>query len=414
MVKTTADFDLIVYRAMLRCYAELLSGYRVYLFWVMGAPFFNAQAFLNAKAAVEPSCVPFYQCFLASRAFHVWVEEEGFASLYHEALADVDLLKIDELLKEEARPVTLVRARPLVSFPYPLLPSDPSSNRPFPHAFPMRKDVSLLPNFPPPAPSPQKKALKRFGSFKGVMRRSSGKAVVSMASREMLGSVDENIARIISNLFTGEGGRVSDSDIEFLDKIVLKREGRKSVALVLSQSKERGVVQQFLSYGSYLSLIHILTAVLDSCSKADFDAAKAVLDAGAVYFTQDSSSDIRIFLESDDRIKYHEFWRHTWFWDRLLQDTLKEETDEGEQSSQHARRNREETGCSSLNSKKSEAQEVLLYALMTQAHRMTRYVPAGDVHRVSMELAKTHSLDHDHIASLDLFLDKVVVAALFC
>jgi len=105
-----ASFDESIYVCLLHFYASLLAGYRKYLFFICGVPFFNAEGYVqsrlssygggdsgmdtdgkhddpSAAASQRMQCLDFYKRFVSSRAFDVYIEEESQRDPYHDFLA---------------------------------------------------------------------------------------------------------------------------------------------------------------------------------------------------------------------------------------------------------------------------------------------------------------------------------------
>lgn len=99
---TAFNLDEEVYAALLRFYSDLLSGYPKFLFFISDVPFFNAQGFLSARVAKDPAALGFFQRFVASRAFDVFIEEESSPDAYHEFLAaGTPLNRIQSILMQD-------------------------------------------------------------------------------------------------------------------------------------------------------------------------------------------------------------------------------------------------------------------------------------------------------------------------
>ena len=99
---TAYNLDEEVYAALLRFYSDLLSGYSKFLFFISDVPFFNAQGFLSARVAKDPAALGFFQRFVASRAFDVFIEEESAPDAYHEFLAaGTPLNRIQSILMQD-------------------------------------------------------------------------------------------------------------------------------------------------------------------------------------------------------------------------------------------------------------------------------------------------------------------------
>ena len=103
-------FDLHVYSALLKFFASLVSGYRRFLFFIDGIPFFNASSFLAGKIeklnhsgknvhenAFQVSKI-FFDQFVESRLFSRLIED--FSSPYHDFLATESRQHIDQIFND--------------------------------------------------------------------------------------------------------------------------------------------------------------------------------------------------------------------------------------------------------------------------------------------------------------------------
>eukprot|EP00808_Paulinella_micropora_P015464 g55655.t1 len=81
-----SSFDLDVYQVVLHFYAFLLSGYRKFSFSVGNASFFNGAGFLKFKTDTDESARSFYQKFVGSRAFNMFLQEDTLGGVFHEIM----------------------------------------------------------------------------------------------------------------------------------------------------------------------------------------------------------------------------------------------------------------------------------------------------------------------------------------
>ena len=128
---TDIEFDRLVYDAVLTFLAEVMNGYRKFLFFIHDVPFFNSAGFVQYKTARDQEaskCIAagpggpagvalaaeaaafFYQRFVESRAFDVYLEEEYHPDAYHDFLATgLPLASLQLLLDEEFKEVDLLQ-----------------------------------------------------------------------------------------------------------------------------------------------------------------------------------------------------------------------------------------------------------------------------------------------------------------
>eukprot|EP00457_Paulinella_chromatophora_P001403 gb/GEZN01001405.1/.p1 GENE.gb/GEZN01001405.1/~~gb/GEZN01001405.1/.p1 ORF type:complete len:852 (+),score=121.46 gb/GEZN01001405.1/:260-2815(+) len=400
-LRATSDFDIIIYRACLRLYAELLAGYRTYLFFILGVPFFNGEAFLQTKPDKQGS--EFYKRLIVSRAFHVWVEEEGVSDAYHDCISALHPSKaIDNLLKEEARTVPVVRARPFLFIPPSSTPSPSSCSRSLleiPHSFPMRSELLAY-----PLPTPQ---LAR-NPFSSRINKP-----LTLRSLKSPTEIEEQISGLMTKVFTAgeEGGQISAADLQFLQSILLEGEGRQSLASILRQPKERGAIAQFVSSSSFAPLVGVLLSLLRASERAkDFDAGAAVLDCGHVFFTHDKNTGSRRFVEAESAIRLHTFWRSEDFWASYLERTLGKEDDEvAEEDELEGDDVPPMEG--GANSPGQTLQESLVQRLMVQGQKMMRYgVHFKEVNKLVEKYAALHNIDKESCSHLQQVFENVSAA----
>lgn len=97
----SSKFDREVSNAFLTFHADLISGFRRFLFFINDVPFFNGIGFLKSKNADDGS-YEFLAKIIESRAFDGFLEQESDPSLYNDFLAtgDVRILGTPSSLSE--------------------------------------------------------------------------------------------------------------------------------------------------------------------------------------------------------------------------------------------------------------------------------------------------------------------------
>lgn len=87
---SSSKFDREVTNAFLQFHADLMSGFRRFLFFINDVPFFNGTGFLKSKN-LEDGSYEFLAKVIESRAFDGFLEQESDPSLYNDFLASGDV-----------------------------------------------------------------------------------------------------------------------------------------------------------------------------------------------------------------------------------------------------------------------------------------------------------------------------------
>jgi len=161
---------------------------------------------------------------------------------------------------------------------------------------------------------------------------------------------------------------------------------------ILAQLKLQGdSASVCLSPTSFASLCTVLGCLLDGClSDKDYDNAKAVLEAGNIFFTEQTHGQRR-YVESE--LQSHKLWKNLDYWKASLSLAIRE---------RYA-----DTSKPSLVG--PVYQEFVLEWLLASCHKMLSFkLPAKNVGKALDEMARRYALDPSRQTTLRQFYNRVV------
>jgi len=399
-------FDQKVLCALQRFYADIVGGYRKFLFFIEDVPFFNGTGFLQYRTTKSPTNAEFFRTFLESRAFDVYLDEELQPDEYHNFIADGVSLQHKCLgHKEQLKTFTI---------PHP-------------------------PAFVPPSPfKTQKRTLRKgasaaipseseSGSNSSSSSSSSGRLFAGPAAPELFGehslrlitmpcpsrtpilstrrrprhldsersnstTYEEQLKFYMSKVFSSDS--IEDSEKVAVEALLRAAPARRVLTDILGQPKLQGSTSLCLAQGGFDALVSILMKALDFAvadSPPDYISPTSVLDASTVYFTENVSG-ARTYIET--YIRSHSVWRNTDYWKHALQVAVVQ--------SNVGVASEEKTG---------EKEEFILQWMITATHQMLSCgMETQVVQSLMEEMCRKYGMASGHLETLLAFLENIKAA----